>query len=155
MWISALGVQVGEELEGRLAEAYQLNSTAITRCGGTASGTGFFARSHLVHPRAAVLSVTTINETSLAVDADFVVEALIGHVRVDLVAGISFPELEALEVDPEGFLDNVLQRLVLKNKNDLVTPSICFFWSLTVEPASRAAESSLGKRRATGSWKMR
>lgn len=119
MWISALGVQVREEFEGRFAEAYQLNSTAITRGGGTASGTGFFARSHLVHPRAAVLAISTVYKTGLAVYAYFVVETLIGHVRVNLSASISFAELEALEVNPEGFLDNVLKRLVLRQINHL------------------------------------
>jgi hypothetical protein len=116
VWISALCVQVGEELEGRFAEADQLNSTAITRGGGTTSGTGFFARSHLVHPRAAVLAVATINETGFAVYAYFVVETLVGHVGVDLAAGISFTELQALEVDPEGLLDYVLKRLILQGR---------------------------------------
>jgi hypothetical protein len=119
VWVSALGIQVGEELEGRFAEADQLNSTAIARGGGTASGTGFLARSHLVHPRAAVLAVAAVYKASLAVYAYFVVETLVGHVRVDLAAGVSFAELEALEVNPEGFLHDVLKRLVLRNNNSL------------------------------------
>jgi hypothetical protein len=49
----------------------------------------------------------------------FVVETLVGHVRVDLAAGVSFSELEALEVNPEGFLDNVLKRLVLWDNRQL------------------------------------
>ncbi|EFA09997.1 hypothetical protein TcasGA2_TC012165 [Tribolium castaneum] len=45
-------------------------------------------------------------------NSDLVVEALVGHVFVDLAAGVAFAENEALEVDVEGFLHYGMEGLL-------------------------------------------
>jgi len=115
VWISALGIQVGKEFKSRLAQAHQFNSTTVTRGGGTSSSTSFFTGAHFVHPRATILAIASINKACFTINADFIVEALVSHVCIDFASSIAFPELQALEVNPESFLDHILEWLILLN----------------------------------------
>ena len=72
-------------------------------------------------------------------DADLVVEALVGHVAVDLVAGVALPEGETLEVALQGLLDDVVQRLLLDRtlRRQRLPPN----WPASHSPQSPAAHT--------------
>ena len=76
-----------------------MSSTMLTHPGRgrCAFVSRLLARSHLVHPRAAVVHVPAKDEACLQVDADLVVEPLVEHVLVNAATGVPLAKLQTLE----------------------------------------------------------
>ena len=78
---------------------FQCLPTTLTypRRGGRALVSRLLARSHLVHPRAAVVHVPAEDEACLQVDADLVVEPLVEHMFVNAATCVPLAKLQTLE----------------------------------------------------------
>lgn len=85
-------VEFGEKTESALTESDNLDRGTISWSRGLSLVTGFLRRSHFVHPRTTVGVVATEYKTGVRVNADLIVEATIGHLLVDLPAGVSLAE---------------------------------------------------------------
>lgn len=110
------GVGVPQKADNGPTQADDLDGRSIARSGRFALVAGLLARAHLVHPGAAVERVAAEDETSVQVDADAVVEALILHLAVDGEAGVALAELDALEVTLQRLLHHLAQWHVLRGK---------------------------------------
>ena len=76
-----------------------MSSTMLTHPGRgrCAFVSRLLARSHLVHPRAAVVHVPAEDEACLQVDADLVVEPLVEHMLVNFAPCVPLAKLQSLE----------------------------------------------------------
>lgn len=87
----------------------------VPRCRWFALVSGFFTRSHFIHPRATVGWATTVHKSSTPVNARHNVESLIWHVTIYIRSGISFSIPNTVCMSLESLLHDGGQRNYLEN----------------------------------------
>ena len=66
--------------------------------------------SHLVHPGQAVILVASSNKACLGIDLQTDIEALAGHIGVDLIACVPFSKGDASSVILEDLLNDLIDK---------------------------------------------
>jgi len=92
----ALLVQLGKIFQNRISKSYQFNWGAVSWCGWDSFVCR--CRTHLVHPRPAVILVATKNESCVPISFDLNVKAIILHLCINLHARVPFSKLNAISM---------------------------------------------------------
>mmetsp|Transcript_2713 Transcript_2713/g.6533 ORF Transcript_2713/g.6533 Transcript_2713/m.6533 type:complete len:726 (-) Transcript_2713:2046-4223(-) len=113
-------VQLSEPLECRVEHPNDLNVSAVSWRGRHALVPGGGRAPHLVHPRSAVVLVSTMNKSRGGVREHVNLESTIHHVLVQRLPSVPLTEVDALSVALHDCLDRLCDCPHLRPRLDIV-----------------------------------